>query len=187
MYVCMCVYTFIRIYVFYFFVCEIVSVFDRQYRVIGLGTVPKLPCRIIYLAHTHPPDITKREASCTQTHTHTRILLHIHVAALQSNSQFSARFIPGMIAGRSRRKIGRYTYTAAAVTPAPTTSNIYEPASPPPDNIAYDPCSFSIKSHTPPHRRRTSFRPPSLLHLRRSPPKSIHSQCSTGLYRRTCS
>lgn len=29
--------------VFYLCVCEIVSVFDRQYRVIGLGTVPKLP------------------------------------------------------------------------------------------------------------------------------------------------
>lgn len=92
----------------FFFVCEIVSVFDRQYRVIGLGTVPKLPGRIIYLArantHSHPP-------------AHART--HAAAAALQSNSQFSARFIPGMIAGRSRRKIGRYTHIRAVSCPPP--------------------------------------------------------------------
>jgi hypothetical protein len=149
--VCVCVYIFVCvgisggrktdpnvyayfIYYYFFFFCEIVSVFDRQYRVIGLGTVSKLPCRIIYLARTHT---YKQQQS----------------NALQSNSQFSARFIPGMIAGRSRRKIGRYTYNIQYIcihtTRAPTHG--LPPASPP-DNIVYvyNPCSFSIKSHSPP-------------------------------------
>jgi len=99
-----CIYAYILyIYYFLFLFCEIVSVFDRQYRVIGLGTVSKLPCRIIYLARTN-------------THTHKQQQTN----ALQSNSQFSARFIPGMIAGRSRRKIGRYTYNIYVYTHART-------------------------------------------------------------------
>lgn len=69
-------------------------------------------------------------------HTHTQTHKQQQTNALQSNSQFSARFIPGMIAGRSRRKIGRYTYNIYVYTHSRSPTHGLPPASPP-DNIVY--------------------------------------------------
>lgn len=82
-----------------------------------------------------------------RAHAHTRRQQQSNV--LQSNSQFSARFISGMIAGRSRRKIGRYTYNIYVYTHARTHARSFARIAAGQYRIrVYNPCSFSIKSHT---------------------------------------
>jgi len=113
-------------YIYIFFFVLFVKLFPFLTDNIALSVSGQFRnCRI------HPLSLPSPSARAP-TRTHTAAA----ATALQSNSQFSARFISGMIAGRSRRKIGRYTYKPPLLRPPVRPCGSSEPASPcPPDNI----------------------------------------------------